>query len=1030
MREQRKAPAEACALSLRFAALALASALLATWAAPAYAVPPVALNDAYSTTRATPLVTTASNGVLANDTDIDTNHQTLTAQLTRSPQHGTLALNANGSFTYTPTGNFIGTDTFQYRARDATSQSNTATVTITVAAVNNPPVAVNDAYSTRKGTALSVNAASGVLANDTDPDGNPLTAALVSNPAHGTVALSPNGSFMYTPAANFTGTDTFTYRANDGTLNSNTATVSITVTTVNSAPVAANDAYATGKGTPLAVSAANGVLANDTDPDGNPLTAALASNPAHGTIALSANGSFTYTPAAGYTGPDTFTYRASDGSLSSNTATVSITVSETDHAPAAVNDTYSTTGGIALTVDAAKGVLANDTDADGDALTAAVVTNPAHGTLVLNASGAFSYTPAQGYTGPDAFTYRAGDGTLTSNAATVTITITAAARVDLAVTLGAAPNPVVLGATATWTFAIKNNTAAVDVPGFTLTATFAGEVPFQFDAPPDPGCTFSSVGSATQLSCTLALIAGGMTRNLALTGHGSIAGDVFANAKVAVTGPTVVDETPANDTTTTALSVAQRVSGGPGQTISGVDARGIVAGDFNGDGFMDLAVATGSGTGVLLNIVDPANASRRILSSTQVDLSGSSPSNGIAVADFNADKNLDIVTAGGAGFPSRIYSNAGGASFTGANVGDVAEDSYAVAVGDVNGDGLLDLVFANNGPSSVYLNRGAGVFELAAKLGTANSRGAVLVDLFGDALPELVLANASGNADVYRNTAGVFSLETTLPTGPTTSVTAADLNADQRADLVFGRDTSTLPATPSGEVWLNTSTTSGSFFLSDQLGASLNSAVAAADIDLNGSTDLIVVNKTGAHQVYSNSGNSSGTFNLFPQQLGVGGALAVAAAKFSVDDRLDVALAGPSGIAIFYNDGTGNLGGGDLTPPTITLKGTASVTVTVGDTYTDAGATASDALDGDLTAKIVITNPVNTAQIGDYTVTYNVKDTSGNAAAPATRTVTVKAAGGSTGGGGATGLEFVLGLILAMIAARRQREARCRTRKP
>jgi hypothetical protein len=601
-----------------------------------------------------------------------------------------------------------------------------------------------------------------------------------------------------------------------------------------------------------------------------------------------------------------------------------------------------------------------------------------------------------------------------------------ASRADLAITLTAAPNPVVLGATATWTFAIKNNTAAVDVPGVTLTATFAGEVPFQFDAPSDPGCTFSVVGSTTQLSCTLGSVAGGMTRNLALTGHGGFAGDVFVNAKVAVTGPAPIDETPANDTTTTALSVAQRVSTGPAQTISGIDARAIAAGDFNGDGFVDLAVATGpaQGTAVFLSIVDPANTSRRMLANTPITLGDPSTSRAIAVADFNSDKNLDVVTAGGAGFASRIYMNAGQAAFTGANVGDVNDDSYAVAVGDVNGDGLPDLVFANNGPTSVYLNRGAGVFELAAKLGTANSRGAVLVDLFGDALPELVLANASGDAAVYRNTAGVFALELTLPTGPTTSVAAADLNGDQRADLVFGRDTSTLPATPSGEVWLNTSAASGSFFLSDQLGASLNSAVAAADIDLNGSTDIVVVNKTGAHQVYANSGTSSGAFNLFPQQLALPGALAVAMGKFSVDARLDVALAGPGGIAIFYNDGAGNLGGGDLTPPTITLKGAASVTLTVGDTYTDAGATASDALDGDLTAKIVTTNPVNTAQVGDYTVTYNVKDTSGNAATPVTRTVTVKAVGGSTGGGGATGFEFLLGLALAIIAARLDRRAR------
>ena len=227
-------------------------------------------------------------------------------------------------------------------------------------------------------------------------------------------------------------------------------------------------------------------------------------------------------------------------------------------------------------------------------MTAAVVTNPAHGTLVLNASGAFSYTPVQGYSGPDTFTYHTGDGTLTSNPATrhdhdharptrrprdhahaPRRTPSCSARLTRGPSRSRTTQP------------------TVDVPGVTLTATFAGEVPFQFDAPSDPGCTFSVVGSTTQLSCTLGAVAGGMTRNLALTGHGGFAGDVFASAKVAVTGPVPIDETPANDTTTTALSVAQRVSGGPAQTISGIDARAIAAGDFNGDGFVDLAVATG-----------------------------------------------------------------------------------------------------------------------------------------------------------------------------------------------------------------------------------------------------------------------------------------------------------------------------------------------------------------------------------------------------------------------------------------------------
>ena len=140
-------------------------------------------------------------------------------------------------------------------------------------------------------------------------------------------------------------------------------------------------------------------------------------------------------------------------------------------------------------------------------------------------------------------------------------------------------------------------------------------MPFQFDAPSDPGCTFSVVGSETHLSCTLGAVAAGMTRNLALTGHGSFAGDVFASAKVAVAGPVPIDETPANDTTTTALSVAQRVSSGPAQTISGHRRardrgrrlqRRRLRRSRGRDG-------PAQGTAVLLNIVDPANASRRML---------------------------------------------------------------------------------------------------------------------------------------------------------------------------------------------------------------------------------------------------------------------------------------------------------------------------------------------------------------------------------------------------------------------------------
>src|SRR6266850_2603043 len=155
-----------------------------------------------------------------------------------------------------------------------------------------PPLASADGYGVNEDGVLNV-AGAGVLTNDSDIDGDSLTAVLVSGPANGSLTLNANGSFSYTPSANFNGTDSFAYKANDGSADSNVVTVTLTVTAVNDAPVAAADAYTTSEDTPLTVTAA-GVLSNDTDIDGDPLTAVLVTGPANGTLTLNANGSFTY----------------------------------------------------------------------------------------------------------------------------------------------------------------------------------------------------------------------------------------------------------------------------------------------------------------------------------------------------------------------------------------------------------------------------------------------------------------------------------------------------------------------------------------------------------------------------------------------------------------------------------------------------------------------------------------------------------------------------------------------------------------
>ncbi|MBP1634773.1 MAG: repeat-containing protein, partial [Acidobacteria bacterium] len=201
----------------------------------------------------------------------------------------------------------------------------TSTMTLTVA--NVAPVAANDAYSVDEDASLTIGPP-GVLGNDTDANGDPLTiGALVDGTHHGSLGLGTNGSFVYTPTPNYSGPDSFTYRASDGEDNSNVATVSITVTPVNDPPVANGDSYTVNEDATFTVPAP-GVLGNDTDPDSPTLTAALASGPGHGTLTLNANGSFTYAPAGNYTGPDSFTYTASDGQAQSAAATVALTVVE------------------------------------------------------------------------------------------------------------------------------------------------------------------------------------------------------------------------------------------------------------------------------------------------------------------------------------------------------------------------------------------------------------------------------------------------------------------------------------------------------------------------------------------------------------------------------------------------------------------------------------------------------------------------------------------------------------------------------
>ncbi|MDB5386138.1 MAG: repeat-containing protein [Planctomycetaceae bacterium] len=374
---------------------------------------PVAVNDSYSVNENGALF---GSTVLSNDTDAD-GDAIDQAILGNSVSHGNLTLSSDGSFTYTPTQNYSGTDSFTYFAKDSLNNEtsvNSAVVTIQVNPIpNSPPVANSLTFNT------NVNMAFTGLLTASDADSNPLTFSAGQTPAiHGAVAIHPDGTFTYTPNNGFVGNDQFSFKVNDGMVDSQEALVTVHVLQSNTAPVANPISISTPRNSPF-----QGTL-TATDVDQNPLTYhAGTTAAAHGTVSILADGTFTYSPDNGFSGTDSFSFQANDGSVDSADALVTIDVTTAqDTAPTLVNGNGTTSESVPLT----GSLLPFAHDAEGDFMTISAVTLPVHGSLTLNSGGTFSYLPNPGFSGLDSFSFKASDGQLESNVATFNLTVTPA----------------------------------------------------------------------------------------------------------------------------------------------------------------------------------------------------------------------------------------------------------------------------------------------------------------------------------------------------------------------------------------------------------------------------------------------------------------------------------------------------------------------------------------------------------------------------------------------------------------------------
>jgi len=317
------------------------------------------------------------------------------------PQHGTLT-GTGATLLYTPALNFNGTDSFTYKANDGLLDSNLATVTLTIAPVNDAPVADAQTVTTDEDVARAL------TLTGSDVDGDLLNFVVVGLPQHGTLT-GTGATLLYTPALNFNGTDSFTYKANDGLLDSNLATVTLTIAPVNDAPVADAQTVTTDE------AVATALTLTGRDGDGDLLNFVVVGLPQHGTL-TGTGATLLYTPALNFNGTDSFTFKTNDGLLDSTVATVTLTITPVNDAPLANAQTVTTDEEVATAL------TLTGSDVDGDLLNFVVVGLPQHGTLTGTGANLL-YTPALNFNGTDSFTFMANDGLLDSDVATVNLTI-------------------------------------------------------------------------------------------------------------------------------------------------------------------------------------------------------------------------------------------------------------------------------------------------------------------------------------------------------------------------------------------------------------------------------------------------------------------------------------------------------------------------------------------------------------------------------------------------------------------------------
>lgn len=735
--------------------------------------------------------------VLADDTDPDGDALTIVG--VTNAAGGTVTVNPDSTVTYAPRDDFAGRDVFTYTIQDALGNRSTATVQVEV--TNTAPDAIDDATSVAGATPAVL----ALTLNDTDANGDALSVRSADpvSAQGGTVTVT-GGVATYTPAPGFRGTDTFSYVLEDVRGGSDTATVTVTVT--NNAPVATDDTLATTSG----VAAPVAVRGNDTDLDGDTLTVALLAGPAHGTLLLNPDGTGTYTPVAGYSGPDSFTYRVSDGFGGTDDATAAISV---NGYPVAVDDTQSTPSGTPVSV----AVLTNDTDPENDTLSVTGTSVPTHGSAALQVDGTVTYTPTAGWAGADTFTYTISDGRGLQDTATVTVTTANANPVAGADAVSTATDTAVTGVDVLTNDSDVN--VAAGVPGQSLTVTAASA---------DNGAVVTVAGDSTLTVTPAAGYSGPVT--VSYTVSDGAGGTAVGTLTVTVDNgaPSAVSDGPVTTPTSTDILVDVLANDTDPNTA---DTLTIVPGSLTApvdtDGTPHGSVAIDSGA---VRYTPPTGWAGTVTFTYEVsDGNGGTVTGTATVVVANADPSATddaTTTPSGAAVTVDVLANDSDANIPGSAqvltvIGAVADNGATVVV---NPDGTLTVT-----PVAGF----EGVVTVASTVGdgAGGTDDAELTITVANAAP-VALADAGSTAYLTPVVVDLLANDTDTNPGDTLSVvpgsvtTPVDAGGAPRGavSVVDGVATYTPPAGFSGAVTFQYAVTDGT----DQRMATVTVTVANA----------------------------------------------------------------------------------------------------------------------------------------------------------------------------------------------------------